>query len=59
MTTLTDAEWRKQFLATLDEEGDHTHETYQFLRDNRFEDDGFDEELELYQQLCNEQGIEY
>jgi len=59
MAELTYREWIKAFLDTLDDEKDHTHETYEFLRDNRFEDDGFDQELEVYQQLCHEKGIEF
>ena len=58
-TELTDKEWIKAFLKTLDEDGDHTHTTYEFLRDNRFEDDGFDQELERYKQLCHEHGIQF
>jgi hypothetical protein len=58
-TKLTDREWIKAFLNTLDAEQDHSHETYEFLRDNRFSDDGFDQELEIYQQLCHERGIQF
>jgi|GEM_PF-5702336 hypothetical protein len=58
-TKLTDREWIKAFLNTLDAEQDNSHETYEFLRDNRFQDDGFDQELEAYQQLCHERGIQF
>jgi hypothetical protein len=58
-TVLTDREWIKAFLNTLDDEQDETHETYEFLRDNRFEDDGLDQELQVYQQLCHERDIQF
>lgn len=58
-TTLTDREWIKAFLASLDDDTDHTYDTYTFLKNNRFPNDGFDEELQDYQQLCNEKGIEF
>ncbi|MEE4921715.1 hypothetical protein V2K54_04615 [Pseudomonas alliivorans] len=58
-TTLTDSEWIKAFLASLDDDTEQTHDTYTFLKNNRFPDDGFDEELQDYQQLCNEKGIEF
>lgn len=57
-TQLSNEMWRKEFLATLDD-GDLTHESYCFIKSNRYIDDSEDEMLEEYAQLCHEQGIEF
>lgn len=58
-TQLDHKQWITGFLATLDENQDTTHSTYEFYRDNRFEDDGCDEELTIYQELCKEIDIQF
>ena len=58
-TALTDREWIKAFLSTLDSKGDTTHATYEYLRDNRYTDDGHDEELSIYRDLCKELGTDF
>lgn len=58
-TALDDRGWIKAFLATLNKDGEVTYETYKFYKDNRHIDDGLDEELEIYQAMCNELGIEF
>ncbi|WP_413791216.1 MULTISPECIES: hypothetical protein [unclassified Pseudomonas] len=57
-TTLTNKEWIEAYLATL-KDGEETDETYDFLKANRYPNDGIDEELQVYQQLCTEKGIEF
>lgn len=58
-TTLTDREWIKGFIAAHDHKGDPTHNTHIFLKDNRYEDDGLDEELEIYADLCKQLKIDF
>lgn len=58
-TQLTDKQWITGFLATLDENDDSTHQSYEFFRDNRYEDDGMSDELEVYQELCKELDIHF
>ena len=57
-TQLSNEMWRREFLATLDG-GDLTHQSYCFIKSNRYADDFEDEMLEEYTQLCSEQGIEF
>ncbi|KEZ74059.1 hypothetical protein AO286_28675 [Pseudomonas syringae] len=58
-TTLTSSQWIKAYIATLDHKGDIQHETYEFQRDNRYEDDDLDEELTIYKDLCQSLGIHF
>ena len=57
-TQLSSEMWRTEFLATLDE-GDLTHESFMFIKSNRYAGDSEDEMLEEYSQWCNEQGYEF
>lgn len=57
-TYLSNEMWRTGFLATLDE-GDFTHSSFEFIRDNRYIGDDEDEMLEEYSQWCTEQGYEF
>ncbi|PUB40051.1 hypothetical protein [Pseudomonas sp. GV047] len=59
LTKLSDKEWRTQFLATLDSDGDSTHETMLFIRDNRYPNDCEDENLENYQDVCHSLNIPF
>lgn len=59
LTKLSDKEWRKQYRDSLDSDGDSTHETMLFIRDNRYPNDCEDEELELYQDLCHSLNIPF
>ncbi|MDQ0739674.1 hypothetical protein [Pseudomonas sp. W4I3] len=57
-TQLSSEMWRKEFLATLDE-GNLTHESFMFIKSNRYAGDSEDEMLEEYSQWCKEQGYEF
>ncbi|MDD1007277.1 hypothetical protein M5G27_07255 [Pseudomonas shahriarae] len=57
-TQLSNEMWRAEFLATLDE-GDLTHESFMFIKSNRYAGDSEDEVLEGYSQWCKEQGYEF
>lgn len=57
-TQLSCEMWRTEFLATLDE-GDLTHESFMFIKSNRYDGDSEDETLEEYSQWCKEQGYEF
>ncbi len=58
LTNLSDEAWRKAFLATLDN-GAMTHDSYCFIRDNRYPNDCEDAMLEEYEQLCFENNNDF
>nr|WP_314615895.1 hypothetical protein [uncultured Pseudomonas sp.] len=59
LTTLSDAEWRRQFIATFDEDGSMTHESMVFIKNNRYPNDCEDATLEEYAEWCFLNNIEF
>lgn len=45
---LTETEWCRGFVATLDEDGNETHQSMVFVANNRYPDDNEDDNIEGY-----------
>lgn len=59
LTTLSDRQWRTDFLASLDSDGGVGHNAMLFIRDNRYPNDCEDDKLLDYQELCHSQNIPF